>query len=78
MTTLFRMVFCPGWTCVSATELELVSTLHSRQDNLPPRPLLVMDRDGGTQAASYTALSSLLRSDKGSHDKIKCFILRQC
>ena len=57
------MVFCPGWSCISATELELVSTLHSRQDNLPPRPLLVMDRDGGTQAASYTALSSLLRSD---------------
>ena len=57
------MVFCPGWSCISATELELVSTLHSRQDNLPPRPLLVMDRDGGTQAASYTALSSLLRSE---------------
>ena len=55
------MVFCPGWSCTSGTELELVSTLHSRQDNLPPRPLLVMDRDGGTQAASYTALSSLLR-----------------
>ena len=54
-----RMVFCPGWSC--ASELELVSTLHSRQDSLPPRPLLVMDREGGTQAASYAALSSLLR-----------------
>ena len=62
-----RMVFCPGWSCPSATELELssplelVSTLHARQDALPPRPLLVMDRDGGTQAAAYTALSSLFR-----------------
>ena len=60
---LCRVVFCPGWRVsqLEAASLGLVPVVHSRQDNLPPRPLLVLDRCGGTEAAAFCALSSLIR-----------------
>ena len=67
LNTMFRMVFSPGWQCSNPTSLEianisLIPVLHSRQDNLPPRPLMVLDKEGGTEAATYCALSNLFRS----------------
>jgi len=57
-----RMVFCPEWSSpVEADSLGLLRVVQGRQDHLPPRPLLVIDREGGTEAASFIALSSLLR-----------------
>lgn len=57
-----RMVFCPEWSMVEeGGSLGLLQVVHTRQDNLPPRPLAVLDREGGTQAAAFCALSSLLR-----------------
>jgi len=66
-----RMVFSPGWTSSASNKIDLeninlVSVIHCRQDNLPPRPLIVMDRVGGTEAATYCALSNLFR--QVSHD----------
>ena len=57
------MVFCPGWRVsqLEAASLGLVPVVHSRQDHLPPRPLLVLDRCGGPEAAAFCALSSLIR-----------------
>ena len=40
---------------------DYVRNIQSRLDNLPPRPLLVLDRDGATEAATFCALSNLLR-----------------
>ena len=61
-----RVVFSPGWRCsqpslVEEESVALVPVIQSRQDNLPPRPLLVLDRDGGSQAATFCALSNLFR-----------------
>ena len=62
------MIFSPGWSVSASCSVEnadsinLVSVIHSRQDNLPPRPLIVMDTAGATQAATYCALSNLFRS----------------
>ena len=60
---LCRVVFCPGWRVsqLEAASLGLVPVVHSRQDHLPPRPLLVLDRCGGPEAAAFCALSSLIR-----------------
>ena len=56
------MVFCPDWAPgVSPPCLSLLSVVAGRQDHLPPRPLAVLDREGGTPAAAFCALSSLLR-----------------
>ena len=61
-----RVVFSPGWSCSQPGQLEeesvgLVPVIQCRQDNLPPRPLLVMDRHGGTEAATFCALNNLFR-----------------
>ena len=57
-----RMVFCPDWRSdLDAACLGLLPVVQGRQDHLPPRPLLVVDREGGTGAAAFCALSSLLR-----------------
>merc|ERR1719414_1716255 len=65
---VIRIIFSSGWSVSenkSASEngdsINLVSVIHSRQDNLPPRPLIVMDTAGATQAATYCALSNLFR-----------------
>ena len=57
-----RMVFCPEWSWeLQGASLGLLAVVQGRQDHLPPRPLLVMDREAGTSAAAFCALSSLLR-----------------
>ena len=61
-----RVVFSPGWSSsdparVEADSVNLVPVIQCRQDNLPPRPLLVMDRNGGTEAATFCALNNLFR-----------------
>jgi len=67
-----RMVFCPDWSCSLSTKIEqnnisLLPVIHARQDNLPPRPLLVLDKDGGPEAATFCALSSLFRQVHYDH-----------
>eukprot|EP00090_Calanus_glacialis_P013507 TRINITY_DN22191_c0_g1_i1.p1 TRINITY_DN22191_c0_g1~~TRINITY_DN22191_c0_g1_i1.p1 ORF type:complete len:1215 (-),score=130.86 TRINITY_DN22191_c0_g1_i1:761-4405(-) len=67
-----RMVFCPDWSCSLSTKIEqnnisLLPVIHARQDNLPPRPLLVLDKDGGPEAATFCALSSLIRQVHYDH-----------
>ena len=64
---LVRVVFSPGWSCSNPEQVEaetvgLVSVIQARLDNLPPRPLLVLDREGATEAATFCALSNLFRS----------------
>ena len=56
-----RIVFCPDWSCSLENKVSLLPVIHARQDNLPARPLLVLDKDGGPQAATFCALSSLIR-----------------
>ena len=59
---VLRMVFCHDWSLDSSSScLPLLPVVQARQDHLPPRPLLVLDKEGGTDAASFCALSSLLR-----------------
>ena len=62
-----RVVFSPGWRSsqpdlVEEQNVSLVAVIQARLDNLPPRPLMVLDRDGATEAATFCALSNLFRS----------------
>lgn len=67
---IVRMIFCPEWDNLqnrrslersAQPSMDILPVIHTRQDNLPPRPLLVIDQVGGTSAATYCSLSTLLR-----------------
>lgn len=69
-----RMVFCPDWSSglgssakIQQNNLNLLPVINARQDHLPPRPLLVIDKDGGSAAAAFCALSNLFRQVHYDH-----------
>ena len=60
-----RIVFCPGWPHLCSplsTTTDLVGTVQNINDHRSPSsPVAVVDRFGGTEAAFFCAVSSLLR-----------------
>ena len=69
-----RMVFCPDWSSglgsspkIQQNNLNLLPVINARQDHLPPRPLLVIDKDGGSAAPAFCALSNLFRQVHYDH-----------
>ncbi len=64
-----RMVFCPSWPhhcsplAIAADLIRVSRGVHRMggSGGEQPQPMVVVDRFGGTEAATFCALSSLLR-----------------
>lgn len=62
-----QLIFCPSWPhhCPQMSMVTdftgLVQSLHDQNNSNPSSPMVIIDRFGGTEAATFCALTSLLK-----------------